>query len=500
MKTKHTVVIMGLVIMMMILSPPAESVASSSLYNKFDRWITNFDPLGKALAPVNRIPNLKVDGMLYNTSLWNVDRDGKYGYVDRDWRYQEIQWIGELGVRYQVAPRAEMVSRFQYMYDSVYDWQRSNLYADEIDTDSYKLPGDHFLREFHLDLESDKWFVKIGKQNVIWGKMEGRWMDFINNLEAKDGPQIRGSAYNQLRIPLWMADATYSFGKSSLEFIWIPDYEPERTTYPGSPWWMPMRPDPSWDPTPIVTEEEPGMESFEDHQAAVRLDTKLGAATWSLGYMYGYSKTPSKFVRLDENEDPYYSMEYTRSHYFGTAVDYSYLFRKVPVIRVLPFAVRFEAFYQTDVNFTDYAEWNPRTLTLMSGDGLTETDLVSGAAQFKVFLPGRIYAYYQPSYSRYLGWEESLGLNQKSLSHLLFINKTFPSLDNRLSVTGYSVFLTGKPVNEWQGSRHQLIIGWYFSDNLELNVMYTDYFGISEDYFGQYDHYDNAGFELKYTF
>ena len=160
--------------------------------------------MGKALKPVKQIPKLKVDGMLYNTTLVNIHEGKKTGFVDRDWRFQEIQWRGELGLRIQLSNNAEMVTRFQYAYDTVYAWQSSNLYADKIHSDSYRLPSDHILRECHLDLELEKLKIKLGKQQVVWGKMEGRWMDFVNNLDAKDGLQIRASAYDQLRIPLWI--------------------------------------------------------------------------------------------------------------------------------------------------------------------------------------------------------------------------------------------------------------------------------------------------------
>lgn len=494
--------IVGTVIISLLLFIPAYSYADSgsSLYNKFDRWISNFDPLGKALKPVKQIPKLKVDGMLYNTTLVNIHEGKKTGFVDRDWRFQEIQWRGELGLRYQLSNHAEMVTRFQYAYDTVYDWQSSNLYADKIHSDSYRLPSDHILRECHLDLELEKWKIKLGKQQVVWGKMEGRWMDFVNNLDAKDGLQIRASAYDQLRIPLWMANATCSLGKSSLQMLWIPDYEPERTPYPGSPFWFPVMPDPAWDGIPVVKNDEPDMGSIKNHQAAMRINTTAGSSTYSIGYMYGYSKTPTNFIKLDDADNPFYEQEYTRSHYFGASADGSHFFRNVPIIRSLPLAYRFEAVYQTDRYFRDYSEWDPQNLTLISGDGVSKTDVIRGSAQFTFYFPHQISAFYQPSFDYYTDWKRSFGFNEKTISHLIFFTKLFERFENRFRFSAYVVWVTGDPVNSWQGSRFQIIPQWYLSDNLELSLIYTDYRGGENDLFGQFDNYDNAGIELKYVF
>jgi len=213
-------------------------------YHAFDRWASNFDPLGDALRPLNESQRFKASGYLSNWTRMNIHGDRQVGYVNKDWRFQEIQWLGDLEARYQFSPRVELVNEIGFLYDAVYDWQSSSLYADEVSRDSYvSHTGDQILRELHLDMESDNWYVKLGKQQVVWGKMEGRWMDFINNLDFKDFLEVRASHYNKLRIPLWMANVTYAFGESSLQFLWIPDYEPERRPFPGSPWWSPLRPD-----------------------------------------------------------------------------------------------------------------------------------------------------------------------------------------------------------------------------------------------------------------
>lgn len=494
------VVFSAMVVIMLFLSLNAHSGKLVDAYCNFDRWAVNFDPLGNALDTLNEIPGLKVSGSLHNWTFINTHGDRQVGTVDKDWRFQEIQWLGEIEPRYQLSPRVELVSKLQFMYDAIYDWQDSSLYADDVSKDSYiSHTGDQIIRELHLDMEFDNWFLKLGKQQVVWGKMEGRWMDFVNNLDRKDGLQVRASVYNQVRIPLWTANVTRTFGKGSLQFLWIPDYEPDRRPYPGSPWWSPLRPDPGTDPLYRGSADEPST-AFKDHQWAVRYSTELGQSTWSLGYMYGFAPTTTNFIRQDNVGEFFYDPEYTRSHLIGSSIDFAHVIKGIPVLKRVPFVYRAEVVYKTDQYFADFDEWDPANRILKAGNGVSDTDLISGAMQFKFFFPGRVYGFYQPMMSHYLGWSKSLGINRRSLGHVFFINKTYRSFEDRLNTCLYTFISTGSPLNKWQGMKSILLIRWVCSDNIQIKLTYTDYRGGDNDLYGQFDLWDNVGWEIKYAF
>ena len=466
-------------------------------YYKFDRWATNFDPFGSALRPLNEVPGLKVSGLLYNWTFINTHGDRQISNVKKDWRFQQIQWLGQIHTRYQLAPRAELVTNFHFMYDGVYDWQHSSLYADRINKDSeYSHTGEQIIREFHLDMELGNWFLKLGKQQVVWGKMEGRWMDFINNLNGKDGSQIRAAFYRELRIPMWMANATYTFGKSSLQFLWILDFEPEQSPLPGSPWWSPLRPDPELDPLYRGPADEPGVSS-KNQEWAMRYDTKLGRVTWSLGYMYGFSPTPTNFITQDGGQF-YYDSRYTRRHFIGSSVDFGYTITGVPAIKRIPLVYRAEVVYKTNQYFRDSDKWDG--VSSLIDRGVSDTDIISGAMQFYLYFPKRICGYYQPMISYYSGWKESLGVNRWSLGHLFFIMKTWESFEDRLITYYYTFLLTGGPRNKWGGMKNNFIVEWKFSDYMRMKLQYIDYHGGDSDPYGQFDLWDNFGWELTYNF
>jgi len=421
-------------------------------YYKLDRWAANFDPMGTALKPINDIPQLKVSGLLYQWSFINLHSDRTVGFVEKDWEFQQVQFLGEILIRYQFAPKVALVSKFHYHYDGVYDWQESSLYADHFSKNAEQTGSwDQFLREFHLDMEFGNWYMKFGKQQVVWGKMEGRWMDFINNIDGKDGLQVRAFYYTELRIPLLMSNITYSFGKNSLQFLWIPDFEPQLSPYPGSPWWSPLRSDPRDNPLYRGPAEEPDA-SLDNHQWAVRFDTKLNRATWTIGYMYGFAPTATSFIKRDQAGQLFYAPEYTRRHYIGSALDFACTLKGIPAIKRLPLVFRAEVVYKTDQYFLDAEKWDAANQELKSGNGLTDTEILSGAVQFIFFFPTSIMLTYQPMFTYYCGWKRSLGVNHWSLGHLILFAKTFESLEDRLNLAIYTFLNTGGPVNKWQGT------------------------------------------------
>lgn len=467
-------------------------------YYRFDRWAANFDPMGKALAPLNEISGLKVSGLLYQWSFFNIHSDETVGLREKDWRIQQAQFLGEIHTRYQFSPKIALATKIHYHYDGVYDWQSSSLYADHPNAERTN-SWDQFIREFYLDVEVGNWFMKFGKQQQAWGKMEGRWMDFINNLDKKDGLQVRSFFYSELRIPLWMSSITYSFGKSSIQFLWIPDFEPELSPYPGSVWYSPLRSDPKESVLYRGDAPEPGT-GLEDHQWAVRFDTKINRATWSVGYLYGFSPTETRFIKKDQNGLLFYDPEYIRCHYIGSALDFAHVFKNAPLIHRVPLVFRAEVVYKTHQYYMDAEKWDRVNNILVSDNGYTKTDTIRGAVQFRFFFPSRIFFTYQPMFGFICGWKESLGRNRWSLGHLFMVGKWFESFENRLNLTVYTFLNTGGPVNKWQGTKTQFVLSYRFSDYIEGKLHYVDYSGDPGDIYGQYDLWDNVGWEVVYKF
>ena len=83
-------------------------------------------------------------------------------------------------------------------------------------------PTDAELREFYLDSYIDDWFLRLGKQQIVWGEADGlRVLDLINPLHFRE---FILSDFEDRRIPLWIAQAEVPIGDVLAQFVWVPDH------------------------------------------------------------------------------------------------------------------------------------------------------------------------------------------------------------------------------------------------------------------------------------
>ena len=85
-----------------------------------------------------------------------------------------------------------------------------------------------FLRELYFDVDHRDTFVRLGKQQIVWGKTDAfRMQDIINPLDL--GVASIFVPLEDRRIPQWAVDVVHSFGdvagmeEVSLELVWVVD-------------------------------------------------------------------------------------------------------------------------------------------------------------------------------------------------------------------------------------------------------------------------------------
>ena len=79
-----------------------------------------------------------------------------------------------------------------------------------------------WLRELYVDIQaSDDLSLRLGKQQVVWGKADGvKFLDIINPTDFRHWGQ---DSMEDSRIPLWMLNAEYSINdNSSFQMVYVP--------------------------------------------------------------------------------------------------------------------------------------------------------------------------------------------------------------------------------------------------------------------------------------
>ena len=98
--------------------------------------------------------------------------------------------------------------------------------TDQEGIDGYKNHRNYtqhdYLREAYIDTMVSDMDVRIGKQQVVWGKADGvKFLDIINPTDYREWGQ---NTMEDSRIPLWMMTVDKDLGNNdSLQFVWVPD-------------------------------------------------------------------------------------------------------------------------------------------------------------------------------------------------------------------------------------------------------------------------------------
>ncbi len=103
------------------------------------------------------------------------------------------------------------------------------------------------LREAYVDLYFNNWDLRVGKQQIIWGKAEGV---FITDMVApKDLRLFLMPDFEEIRMGVTAVKLNYYRGMHSFEAVWIPFFTPTLMPEAGSMWTpqMPFPVQPRWD-------------------------------------------------------------------------------------------------------------------------------------------------------------------------------------------------------------------------------------------------------------
>lgn len=173
------------------------------------------------------------------------------------------------------------------------------------------------IREAYLDTEIGSAFVRLGKQQIVWGQADGlKLLDVLNPQTFREFvlPEFEDS-----RIPLWSMNAEIPVRDLTLQLVWIPDTTYDDIPVQGStfaftsPLIVPKLPEHA---QVVFNPVDKPTSALTDSDFGVRLAGFSGGWDFSLNYAYHYFDRPvlrrtlqEKFVELDQ--------QYERTHLIG---------------------------------------------------------------------------------------------------------------------------------------------------------------------------------------
>jgi len=135
-----------------------------------------------------------------------------------------------LDLIYDKLPHVKLFVELRPFYDAVYDWSNEGTgkhskhlrsgWAHNVVRNNDRDP---LLRECYGDITLGNWFIRLGKQQVAWGKSDGIFMlDVINPVVGRNPFAWETE---DIKLPLWMINVTRTFKAGDLQAICIPYYQ-----------------------------------------------------------------------------------------------------------------------------------------------------------------------------------------------------------------------------------------------------------------------------------
>lgn len=139
------------------------------------------------------------------------------------------------------------------------------------------------MRELYLDLYFEKLDLRIGKQQVVWGKADGVFItDIVSPLNLSE---FLLPDFDEIRIGVTALKLDYYIGNNTFEAIYLPNFTPTETPATSSIWYVqsefPVTPTFDWSKSEIT----PSLENSEIFVKYSALTSKIdfevmGGYTW----------------------------------------------------------------------------------------------------------------------------------------------------------------------------------------------------------------------------
>ncbi len=184
------------------------------------------------------------------------------------------------------------------------------------------------LRELWGEVKIGNFDIKLGKQQVAWGKTDGlKLLDVLNPTDFREFILMN---MEDSRIPIWMANIKYYFTpKHNLQFIWMPDYVANFQAPPGYIWTLnPVNATHQFATLPFikVVSKEPA-NKLENSDIALRYEGSIGTSfDFTINYLHRWDQN-NVFPKFDRIIGPppgpglpplmLFTMEPERQNIFG---------------------------------------------------------------------------------------------------------------------------------------------------------------------------------------
>src|SRR5690606_15167622 len=177
------------------------------------------------------------------------------------------------------------------------------------------------LRELYVEGRIGGAWLRLGKQQVVWGQADG--LKVLDVVDPQDFREFILDDFDDSRIPLWTANVEVPVGPATLQLLWIPDPSAHEVPRPDAafafraPRLVGPRPPPGV-ATKLRAPDRP--DAFTGSDLGARLAGRLGDWDLTANYLWHYDDIPvlRRSLRFPDGA-PLVDVqpEYERAHVVG---------------------------------------------------------------------------------------------------------------------------------------------------------------------------------------
>jgi len=340
--------------------------------------------------------------------------------------------------------------------------------------------GDAELRELYWDFDVGNSYVRLGKQQVVWGQADGlRVLDVVNPLDFREW--ILGDLEDR-RIPTWMANVEIPVGDLNIQLLWVPDHSyDDLPDFDGrfgltSPIFVPRPPEGLvLTAAPLITSVDRPDRLIRDDDYGVRLSGFFGGWDLSLNYFYHYQDQQVLERRFLTPTEVLIAPGYERTHLIGASASNS--FGKA--------TLRAEFGYSSDRFFLDSS--------VDDGDGLFETAVFESVLGLDYPVDSDLFLSVQLFQSALLHKPETATRSRLENTATALVTQDF--LNDALRFKTQLIHSLDRHDGQWEFG-----FEYDFRSNLVLKAGIDIFYGENEGLFGQFDNRDRITFGIDYSF
>jgi len=213
-------------------------------------------------------------------------------------------------------------------YDAVYDFQQSKGFLDD-DTNRRELrrymatnrvgTQADYVRECYLDIYTDHFDIRLGKQQIVWGETDAfKMLDIIN---PQDIRHFNQDNWEDSRITLWSAKIDYNPTlNTAIQLVVVPDIRPLYwQPYPGRD--HPFTPLSQRVLPPFPLDEHRVARNLSNTEWGIRWYQNFGSFNYTLNYFRHWTDTPGIYLDLSKFK---INMKYKRVHSIGGSFSWNF--------------------------------------------------------------------------------------------------------------------------------------------------------------------------------